>query len=243
MVCYVVNANGLKQEDLLVKMLKSELPQLKSVIINSNREKTNVVLGRKNRTIYGSDHITDTLCGLQFKISPFSFWQINRKQAEKLYGKAKEYANLKSDEILLDLYCGTGTIGLTMADSCKQLIGAEIVEDAVKDANENAKANGIENARFICGDASDAAFQLEKEALKPDCVILDPPRKGCGEELVKTISRMSPSRVVYVSCDPATLARDLKFFTENGYTPKEITPCDMFSGTSHVESVALIERN
>ena len=141
MVCYVVNANGLKQEDLLVKMLKSELPQLKSVIINSNREKTNVVLGRKNRTIYGSDHITDTLCGLQFKISPFSFWQINRKQAEKLYGKAKEYANLKSDEILLDLYCGTGTIGLTMADSCKQLIGAEIVEDAVKDANENAKAN------------------------------------------------------------------------------------------------------
>ena len=124
MVCYVVNANGLKQEDLLVKMLKSELPQLKSVIINSNREKTNVVLGRKNRTIYGSDHITDTLCGLQFKISPFSFWQINRKQAEKLYGKAKEYANLKSDEILLDLYCGTGTIGLTMADSFKQLIGA-----------------------------------------------------------------------------------------------------------------------
>ncbi len=243
MVCYVVNANGLKQEDLLVKMLKSELPQLKSVIINSNREKTNVVLGRKNRTIYGSDHITDTLCGLQFKISPFSFWQINRKQAEKLYGKAKEYANLKSDEILLDLYCGTGTIGLTMADSCKQLIGAEIVEDAVKDANENAKANGIENTRFICGDASAAAFQLEKEGLKPDCVILDPPRKGCGEELVKTISRMSPSRVVYVSCDPATLARDLKFFTENGYTPKEITPCDMFSGTSHVESVALIERN
>lgn len=242
MVCYVVNANGLKQEDLLVKMLKSELPQLKSVIINSNREKTNVVLGRKNRTIYGSDHITDSLCGLQFKISPFSFWQINRKQAEKLYGKAKEYANLKSDEILLDLYCGTGTIGLTMADSCKQLIGAEIVEDAVKDANENAKANGIENARFICGDASDAAFQLEKEGLKPDCVILDPPRKGCGEELVKTISRMSPSRVVYVSCDPATLARDLKFFTENGYTPKEITPCDMFSGTSHVESVALLTK-
>jgi 23S rRNA (uracil1939-C5)-methyltransferase len=242
MVCYVVNANGLKQEDLLVKMLKSELPQLKSVIVNSNREKTNVVLGRKNRTIYGSDHITDTLCGLQFKISPFSFWQINRKQAEKLYGKAKEYANLKSDEILLDLYCGTGTIGLTMADSCKQLIGAEIVEDAVKDANENAKANGIENARFICGDASDAAFQLEKEGLKPDCVILDPPRKGCGEELVKTISRMSPSRAVYVSCDPATLARDLKFFTENGYTPKEITPCDMFSGTSHVECVALLTK-
>lgn len=243
MVCYVVNANGLKREDLLVKMLKDELPQLKSVIINSNRENTNVILGSKNRTIYGKDYITDELCGLKFKISPFSFWQVNRRQAEKLYNKAKEYANLKSDEILLDLYCGTGTIGLTMADSCKQLIGAEIVEDAVRDANENAKANGITNARFICGDAAKAAAQLENEGLKPNCVILDPPRKGCGEELVKTISRMSPDRVVYVSCDPATLARDLKFFSENGYNTKEITPCDMFSRTSHVESVAYIEKN
>lgn len=243
MVCYVVNANGLKREDLLVKMLKDELPQLKSVIINSNRENTNVILGSKNRTIYGKDYITDELCGLKFKISPFSFWQVNRRQAEKLYNKAKEYANLKSDEILLDLYCGTGTIGLIMADSCKQLIGAEIVEDAVRDANENAKANGITNARFICGDAAKAAAQLENEGLKPNCVILDPPRKGCGEELVKTISRMSPDRVVYVSCDPATLARDLKFFSENGYNTKEITPCDMFSRTSHVESVAYIEKN
>lgn len=242
MVCYVVNGNGLKQEDLLVKMLCDEVPNIKSIVINSNREKTNVILGNKNRTAYGRDYITDELCGLKFKISPFSFWQVNRKQAEKLYNKAKNYADLKPDEILLDLYCGTGTIGLTMANNCKTLVGVEIVEDAIKDANENAELNKISNARFICSDAPKAAAQLSAEGLKPDVVILDPPRKGCGEELVKTIADMSPSRVVYVSCDPATLARDLKYFTENGYTPKEITPCDMFSRTAHVETVVLMTK-
>ena len=243
MVCYVVNGNVLKQEDLLIKMLRDNLPNLRSVIINSNREKTNVILGSKNRTAYGSDYITDELCGLKFKISPFSFWQVNRRQAEKLYNKAKEYANLKSDEILLDLYCGTGTIGLTMAKYCKALIGVEIVEDAIKDAEENAVVNGIENARFICADAPKAAEKLKNEGLKPDVIILDPPRKGCGEELVNTIFKMAPDRVVYVSCDPATLARDLKYFTQGNYSVKEITPCDMFSRTAHIESVCLITKN
>lgn len=243
MVCYVVNGNGLKQEDLLIKMLRESLPALTSVIINTNRHDTNVILGEKNRTAFGSDYITDELCGLKFKISPFSFWQVNRSQAEKLYNKAKEYANLKSDEILLDLYCGTGTIGLTMAKECKTLVGVEIISDAINDAKENAAINSIKNARFICGDASAAAEQLKNEGLKPDAVILDPPRKGCGEELVKTIFEMSPSRVVYVSCDPATLARDLKYFEEYNYSVKEITPCDMFSRTAHVESVCLIEKN
>ena len=242
MVCYVVNGNGLKQEDELVRMLKDGLPNLKSVIINSNREKTNVVLGKKNRVAYGSDHITDVLCGLKFKISPFSFWQVNRAQAEKLYGKAKEYANLQNDEILLDLYCGTGTIGLTMAENCKTLVGAEIVEDAIKNANENAKANGIENARFICADASKAAAQLKAEGLQPDVVVLDPPRKGCGEDVILTVAQMSPKRVVYVSCDPATLARDLEIFESNGYKTKEVTPCDMFPRTAHVETVCLLSR-
>lgn len=242
MVCYVVNGNGLKQEDLLVKMLKKELPNLKSVIINSNRENTNVILGAKNRVAYGSEYITDELCNLKFIISPFSFWQVNRRQAEKLYNKAKEYANLSSDDVLLDLYCGTGTIGLTMAKSCKKLIGVEIVEDAIKNAIENAKINDIHNAKFICADAPQAALQLKKEGLKPDVVILDPPRKGCGEDLVKTVGEMSPKRVVYVSCDPATLARDLKYFLEIGYIAKEITPCDMFSRTSHVETVCLLSR-
>lgn len=243
MVCYVVNANGLKQESLLIDMLKKALPNLKSVIFNSNRENTNVILGAKNRTAYGADFITDELCGLKFRISPFSFWQVNRNQAEKLYNKAKEYANLKSDEILLDLYCGTGTIGLTMAKSCKSLVGVEIVEQAVQDARKNAELNNISNARFICDDASGAAEKLNNEGLKPDVVILDPPRKGCGEALVKTIAAISPSRVVYVSCDPATLARDLMYFAQNGYAARKITPCDMFSRTYHVESVCLIEKS
>lgn len=243
MVCYVVNGNGLKQEDILIKMLRENLPALTSVIINTNRNDTNVILGEKNRTAFGRDYITDELCGLKFKISPFSFWQVNRSQAEKLYNKTKEYANLKSDEILLDLYCGTGTIGLTMAKECKTLVGVEIISDAINDAKENAEINSIKNARFICGDASSAAEQLKNEGLKPDAVILDPPRKGCGEELVKTIFEMSPSRVVYVSCDPATLARDLKYFEDYNYSVKEITPCDMFSRTAHVESVCLIEKN
>lgn len=243
MVCYVVNGNGLKQEDRLIKMLREKLPTLTSVIINTNRHDTNVILGEKNRTAFGRDYITDELCGLKFKISPFSFWQVNRSQAEKLYNKAKEYANLKSDEILLDLYCGTGTIGLTMAKECKTLVGVEIISDAINDAKENAEINSINNARFICGDASAAAEQLKNEGLKPDAVILDPPRKGCGEDLVKTIFEMSPSRVVYVSCDPATLARDLKYFEEYNYSVKEIISCDMFSRTAHVESVCLIEKN
>lgn len=242
MVCLIVNGNGLKQEDLFVKMLREQVPEVKSIIINSNRDKTNVILGKKNRTAYGAEYITDELCGLKFKISPFSFWQVNRQQAEKLYSKAKEYASLSSDEILLDLYCGTGTIGLTMANDCKMLVGVEIVEDAINDAKQNAALNNICNARFICADAPKAAQQLLIEGLKPDCVILDPPRKGCGEELVKTIAVMQPKRVVYVSCDPATLARDLKYFAENGFEPDEITPCDMFSRTAHVECVVLLTK-
>ena len=243
MVCYVVNGNGLKQEDMLIKMLRESLPNLKTVVFNSNREKTNVILGNKNRVAYGKGYITDVLCGLKFKISPFSFWQVNRTQAEKLYSKAKEYAKLSGDEVLLDLYCGTGTIGLTMAQDCKQLVGVEIVEDAVNDAKANAEANEINNARFICADAPTGAEQLRKEGTAPDVVILDPPRKGCGEELVKTIRKMNPKRVVYVSCDPATLARDLKYFSENGYITHEVTPCDMFPRTAHCESVALLTKN
>ena len=243
MVCYVVNGNGLKQEDMLVKMLRESLPNLKTVVFNSNREKTNVILGNKNRVAYGKGYITDVLCRLKFKISPFSFWQVNRAQAEKLYSKAKEYAKLSGDEVLLDLYCGTGTIGLTMAQDCKQLVGVEIVEDAVNDAKANAEANEINNARFICADAPTAAEQLRKEGTAPDVVILDAPRKGCGEELVKTIRKMNPKRVVYVSCDPATLARDLKYFSENGYITHEVTPCDMFPRTAHCESVALLTKN
>ena len=243
MVCYVVNGNGLKHEDILLKNLREALPNLKTVIFNSNREKTNVILGSKNRVAYGEGTIEDELCGKRFRISPFSFWQVNRAQAEKLYSKAREYASLSGSENLLDLYCGTGTIGLTMADGCASLIGVEIIPDAVRDAELNAERNGVKNARFICADAPAAAEQLRQEGVSPDVVILDPPRKGCGDELVETVAKMQPERVVYVSCDPATLARDLKYFAERGYVTREVTPCDMFSRTAHVESVALLTRN
>ena len=242
MVCYVVNGNGLNREELLISELCEGLPNLKTVIFNSNREKTNVILGNKNRVAYGSGTITDVLCGLKFKISPFSFWQVNRAQAERLYAKAAEYAALRPDDTLLDLYCGTGTIGLTMAKKCRQLIGVEIIGDAIRDAEENAAANGITNARFICADAPEATAKLKAEGLRPDVVILDPPRKGCTRELVHTVKEMSPRRVVYVSCDPATLARDLNRFDEEGYKTEEVTPCDMFPRTAHVESVVLLSR-
>ena len=236
----IAESLGVKQEDVLVKMLREGLPNLKTVIINSNREKTNVILGRKNRVIYGSGTISDVLCGLTFRISPFSFWQVNRAQAERLYEQARAYAALTGSETLLDLYCGTGTIGLTMAKNCKTLIGVEIVADAVHDAEQNAAVNTICNACFMCADAPQAAAQLEQEGIRPDVVVLDPPRKGCGEALVKTIAKMAPKRVVYVSCDPATLARDLRFFADAGYQTQEITPVDMFPRTAHVESVALV---
>ena len=234
---------------LLNYMLTGKLPSeelhqgvLKSVMVNSNRENTNVILGSKNRVLYGSDHITDTLCGKRFRLSPLSFYQVNRAQAEKLYTLAREYADLKGDEVVLDLYCGTGTIGLTMADSCKRLIGVEIVGDAVKDARLNAELNGVNNASFICGDAAYAAEQLEADGTRPDVVIIDPPRKGCDRSLIDAVVGMSPSRVVYVSCDPETLARDLRTFSEKNYSVKEITPVDMFPRTSHVETVVLLSR-
>ena len=242
MVCFVVNGNGLKHEDVLLQKLREALPNLKTVVFNSNREKTNVILGKKNRVAFGDGTIEDELCGKRFRISPFSFWQVNRAQAEKLYSKAREYAGLSGSEKLLDLYCGTGTIGLTMADGCASLIGVEIIPDAVRDAELNAERNGVKNARFICADAPAAAEQLRKEGVSPDVVILDPPRKGCGEELVETVAKMQPERVVYVSCDPATLARDLKYFEQRGYITREVTPCDMFSRTAHVETVVLLSR-
>lgn len=242
MVCFVVNGNGLKKEDVLVSRLKENLPDLKSVVVNSNCEKTNVILGEKNRTAYGRGYINDVLCDLKFKISPLSFYQVNRTTAEILYNKAREYADLKGNEVLFDLYCGTGTIGLSMAKDCKQLIGVEVISQAIEDAKENARENNITNARFICGDAAKAAVTLEKEGIKPDVIVVDPPRKGLDKELISTVSRMAPTRIVYVSCDPATLARDLKIFEEKGYETREITPVDMFPGTSHVETVVLMSK-
>lgn len=243
MVCVVVNGNGLSHERELVQAMGGAVPGLRSVIINSNCERTNVALGKGCRTIWGRDSIRDRLCGLEFEISPLSFYQVNRDQAEKLYELAAEYAAPGEEDLVLDLYCGTGTIGLSMAKSAGRLIGVEVQPQAVEDAVENARRNGIDNGEFMCADAAQAAGELARRGIRPRVVVLDPPRKGCGPELVETVAGMGPERVVYVSCDPATLARDLKQFAGLGYRVARVRPVDMFPGTAHVETIVLLTRS
>ncbi len=241
MVCLVINADSLpKKEKLLERLLA--IGDIKSVVININKEKTNVILGRECKTLWGDDYICDVLCGVKIRLSPLSFYQVNHAQAQRLYGRAKEYADLTGSETLLDMYCGAGTIGLSMADSCKRVIGVEIIEQAVGDARMNAERNGIENAEFYCSDAAEAAQMLEEKNIKPEVIVLDPPRKGCEASLVETVCKLSPDRVVYVSCDPATLARDCKLFNELGYRVEKLTAVDLFPRTVHVESVAKLVR-
>lgn len=235
MVCAVINGKALPAEQELAAALTEKESAIRSIIINSNTDKTNVILGKKCRTLWGSDYITDILCGLRFRISPLSFYQVNRNQAERLYGKAAEYAELTGKETVLDLYCGAGTIGLSMAKNAKEIIGVEIVPQAIEDAKINAEINGINNARFICSDAAKAAEMLKNDGIRPDVVILDPPRKGCSPEMLKTAAEMSPDRIVYVSCDPATLARDCAALLSLGYAPRKATPVDMFPRTGHIE--------
>ncbi len=240
----VINGKSLPNSDELIDAVKSVAgDNLKSVMLNINTADTNVILGNENICLYGDEYISDILCGVKVRLSALSFYQVNTVMAEKLYKKAADYA-LPTGKTVLDLYCGAGTIGLSMAKDSKQIIGVEIIPQAVKDAEFNAKENGINNARFICADAAEAAKQLAKENLTPDVVIVDPPRKGCSESLIETIAKkFTPERVVYVSCDPATLARDIKVFENFGYKLKEYTPADLFPRTSHVETVALLEKH
>lgn len=242
MACAVINSGKLPQSELLVSLLKEKVAGLKSVVININREKSNVILGKESKTLWGDDYISDELLGKKFVISPNSFYQVNHAQCEKLYSKARDYANLGGDEILLDLYCGVGTIGLTMADSVKQLVGIEIIPQAIENAKINAKLNNINNAKFICADAPKGAEILKSEGIKPDVIILDPPRKGCAPSLFDTVCQMNPKRIVYVSCDSSTLARDLKILEEKGYKTKKVSAVDMFPRTPHIEAVCLLER-
>lgn len=242
MLCLVVNGSGLPRERELVARLREQFPQLASIQLNQNEQNTNVILGPRTRVLWGSDAVADRLCGLEVFLSPEAFYQVNTPAAERLYGIAAEYAGLTGQEILLDLYCGAGTIGLSMADRCRQVIGVEIVPQAVENAWENARRNGVENARFLCGDAAQAALQLEEEGITPDVVVLDPPRKGCDSALLHTVVRMSPRRVVYISCNSATLARDLACLAQLGYQTRRCRPVDLFPRTAHVEAVALAER-
>ena len=244
MLCLVLNGKGMPAERALVSEVTAKFAQVSGVVLNFNEKNTNVVLGKEYRTLWGKEYIEDELCGLCFKISPGSFYQVNREGAELLYGLAREKAALTGKETLIDLYCGTGTIGLSMAKDAKSLVGIEIVPEAVECARENAARNGVENATFICNDAGDAQVILSACGGKaPDVAIIDPPRKGSTEALVKCFAQLEIPRVVYVSCDPDTLARDCKWFRENGYEIGEVTPVDMFPRTGHVESVVCLTRS
>ncbi len=243
MVGVVINGNRLPHADSLVENLQAQLGEnLKSVILNINTKNTNVVLGDKNILLFGREYIYDILCEVKVRISPHSFYQVNHDMAEQLYQKAAEYAEPKNKNIL-DLYCGAGTIGLSMAKDAKSIIGVEIVDAAVHDAEINARENGIDNVRFICGDATKAAEQLKCENISADVVILDPPRKGCEEALLKTVALdFAPERIVYVSCNVATLARDTAILEGLGYKLQEYTPCDLFPRTPHCECVSWFAR-
>lgn len=242
MVVISSKQSTLPEEQKLAEKLISADKSVVSVIINVNPYRTNLVLGDENRTIYGKPFISDTLCGCKYEISPNSFFQVNPVQTEKLYNKAIEYADISSSDTVMDIYCGIGTISLTAAKKAKKVIGVEIVDRAISDAKKNAKANNITNAEFYAGSAEKIVPQLIQGGEKPDIVIIDPPRKGSDEITLNTIIQSNPKRIVYVSCNPATLARDIKILNKGGYKLEKVTAVDMFPNTVHVESVALLSR-
>lgn len=250
MVCLVVNGKKLPHAEKLVERL-TELEGMTSITLNVNEKNTNVILGEEIISLWGQDYITDYIGGIKYQISPLSFYQVNPVQTEKLYGTALEYAGLTGKETVWDLYCGIGTISLFLAQKAKQVYGVEIVPPAIEDAKNNAKINGIENVEFFVGKAEEVLPEfyekgmIEKnreDMLHPDVIVVDPPRKGCDEKCLETIVKMKPERVVYVSCDSATLARDLKYLCEQGYEVKKVQPVDMFPHTGHVETVCLLSK-
>lgn len=243
MVVLVANGKKLPYLNELASVLKENVPGFKTLVLNTNREKTNVILGKENKVIYGDGKINDYIGDLVFEISPLSFFQVNPSQTEVLYNKALEYADLKENDTVFDIYCGIGTISLFLAQKAKKVYGVEIVGDAIKDAKINAKLNKLENTEFFVGKAEEVVPKLYKEGKTANVVVVDPPRKGCEESVLDTIVSMEPDKVVYVSCNPSTLARDLAYLDERGYKCKEIQPVDMFPHTMHVESVALLYRD
>lgn len=242
MVVIVTNGYEFPSRESLIDILTEKIKNLKTVVQNINRESTNVVLGQDNKTLYGSGTITDYIGDLKFQISPLSFFQVNPVQTEVLYGKALEYAGLTGNETVIDAYCGTGTISLFLAKKAKKVYGVEIVAPAIEDAKKNARDNNVDNVEFIVGKSEEVIPKLYDKGIKADVIVVDPPRKGCDEELLRTIAAMKPERIVYVSCDPGTLARDLRYLSENGFRVVEIQPVDMFPVTSHVECVVLMSR-
>lgn len=240
LVCLVICGNSIPAEKNLVENLLKSVDNFHTLCLSIHKKPGNAVLGDKFVTLYGDGYIEDVLCGLRFRLSPRSFYQVNHDQAERLYDKALEFAGLTGNETVLDLYCGTGTITLALSRKAKKVYGVEIIDAAIRDAKENAAENGIENAEFFCADAAEAARKFAEDGTKPDVIVVDPPRKGLDESVIDSIVYMAPEKVVYVSCDPATLARDLKRFGERGYETVKAEAFDMFPRCHHVESVALL---
>ena len=242
LVCIFANGRELPHEAELVALLREASPRIVGVVLGVNTQPTGAILGKEYRILWGTDVLTDELCGLTFRLSVPSFYQVNREMAEVLYDKAVEFATLTDTETVLDLYCGAGTITQVMARHAGRVIGAEIVPEAIEDAKANAKRNGVENVEFFCGDASAVAADFAAKGLRPDVICVDPPRKGLAPEVVRAAAQMAPRRIVYVSCDPATLARDVKLFAAEGYGAVRAAAVDMFPGTANVESVVALER-
>lgn len=241
MVTLVTNTEKIDKENELVKYITSKYQEVKTIVKNINNKNTNVILGQKNEILFGEGYIYDYLENFKFKISPMSFYQVNPIQTEKLYSKAVEYANLSGNETVFDLYCGIGTIGIFASPKVKNLYGIETISQAIEDAKENAKINNIENAEFFVGDVEKTLPEFIKiRNIKPDVVFVDPPRKGCDKTALETLMQIKPKRIVYVSCNPATLARDLKIL-DDVYDLKEVSICDMFPFTHHVESIAALQ--
>ncbi|MDE6195747.1 MAG: 23S rRNA (uracil(1939)-C(5))-methyltransferase RlmD [Erysipelotrichaceae bacterium] len=242
MVVLIARQRDIPKIKALVQELVARIPNIKSVLLQVNKREDNVILGDEEYLLYGSDRIVDKLQNLSFQISSRSFYQVNPVQTEVLYGKVLEFARLQGTETVLDLYCGVGTISMFLAQKAKSVIGIEVVPEAIEDAKMNAYMNGIENISFICSDAARYATQVSEEGQKIDVVVVDPPRKGCDEETLQSIARMDPKRLVYVSCDPATLARDLKVLGQLGFKVEKVQPVDMFGQTYHVETIVLLSK-
>lgn len=241
LLCLVVNGRNLPDSERFCAELTAQFPQIKTIVLNVNRQKTNVITGEECIPLFGAGYIEDTMCGVPVKLGPLSFYQVNTPAAERLYAVAREFAGLQPTDTLLDLYCGMGTIGLSMADDCGALVGVEIVPEAVESAKANA-AMGVQNARFLCADAGQAAAQLAAEGLSPQVICLDPPRKGCDAATLDAVLAMAPRRVVMVSCNAATAARDCRYLADRGYRPVKVQPVDLFPRTKHVETVVLLSK-
>ncbi len=241
LVCLVCNGRKIPQAHRLISQLR-KLPGFTTLVLSVNTKKGNTILGDEFITLHGPGFIEDTLCGLSFRLSARSFYQVNHHQAQRLYQAAIDQAEITKEDLVLDLYCGVGTITLCMAKAARRVIGVEVVPEAVQDARDNARRNGISNADFFCGDAGQAALSLEQQGIRADVVVVDPPRKGLSADAIEAIARMAPRRLVYVSCDPATLARDVALLKERGYCLKNALAADLFPRCSHVESVVTLER-